>query len=151
MTSNSVDPQALKKAKELYFQYFPVVDIAKQTGIKRSTVQYHVMTKWKAERSMAKQDLMSALIEGKEESLAKITDFSIRALEKALRDIATRSQAPSITEARNIVTILEKIDQIVTKDRKENEEKDDKENSEAAPTSIEELKEKLKSDPFSVN
>lgn len=149
--SNSIDPHKLQEAKELYFQYFPVTEIAKKTGIKRSSIQYHVMHKWKVERNMAKQDLLGALIEGKEESLAKITDFSIRALEKALREVATRSQAPTVTEARNIVTILEKIDQIVTKDREKDEKETSKEESGVQATSIEDLKKRLASDPFTAN
>lgn len=147
--SNSVDPKALQRAKELYFQYYPVTQIAKDTGIKRSTVQYHVMQRWKTERSMAKQDLMMALLEGKEESLTKITDFSIRALEKAVREVATRQEAPSIQEARNIVTILEKIDTIVTKDR-ENEEKSKEKEHEKQELTDEEVRDRLKKDPFSL-
>lgn len=144
----NVCPVKLKKAKELYFQYFPVTKIAKDTGLNRSTIQYHVNQRWKAERSTAKQDLMLALLEGKEESLTKITDYSIRALERAVREVANKEAPPSITEARNIVTILEKIDAIVTKE-KEHEEKNKKDsNQENNPTSLEELKKKLASDPF---
>lgn len=146
--TDSVCPKALQRAKELYFQYTPVTQIAKETGIKRSSVQYHVMKRWKQERLFAKQDLMSALIEGKEEQLSKITDYSVRALEKALRAIAVRQEPPSVTEARNIVTILEKVDQIVTKDR-ENDKKEKEGSEEEKPTSIEEIRKSLASDPFS--
>lgn len=144
----NVCPIKLKKAKEQYFQYFPVTKIAKDTGLKRSTIQYHVNQRWKAERATAKQDLLLALLEGKEESLTKITDYSIRALERALRDVANKDQAPSITEARNIVTILEKIDAIVTKDRENDQKSKEKDREEDHPTSIEDIKKKIASDPF---
>lgn len=148
MSNESIDPEKLQQAKELYFQYNPVTHIAKETGIKRSSIQYHVMKRWKQERLMAKQDLMSALIEGKEESLSKITDYSVKALEKALRAIAHRQEAPSVTEARNIVTILEKVDQIVTKDR-DYDKKEKESNEEEKPTSLEDIRKSLDSDPFS--
>lgn len=148
--SNSVDPRALQKAKELYFQYYPVVQIAKDTGIKRSTVQYHVNARWKEERNIAKQDLLLALFEGKEESLTKITDFSIRALEKAVKEVATRAEPPSMAEARSIVTVLEKIDQILTKDR-ENSSTEDNIPEKREALSVEDIKKRLNADPFSVN
>jgi 3-oxoacyl-(acyl-carrier-protein) synthase len=148
MSDSNIDPEKLNRAKELYFQYTPVTQIAKETGIKRSSVQYHVMRRWKQERLMAKQDLMSALIEGKEEQLSRITDYSVKALEKALKAIAVRPEPPSVVEARNIVTILDKVDQIVTKDREiDRQEKEGRE--EEAPTSLEEIKKSLASDPFS--
>lgn len=147
MNSN-VCPIKLAKAKELYFQYHAVTKISEETGIKRSTIQYHVNQRWKQERQVAKQDLLSALLEGKEQSLTKITDYSIRAIERALRDVATRDENPSINEARNIVTILEKIDNIATRE-KENEQKNKEEDSQEKPTSLEEIKQKIANDPFS--
>lgn len=148
MSNASIKPDDLKRAKELYFQYYPVTQIAEMTGIKRSSVQYHVMQRWKEERKMAKQDFMLSLMEGKENQLSKITDYSMRALEKALREVANRSEAPSVQEARNIVAILAKIDEIATKDKHaENSKKE--EDHEEKPTSLEDIKKKLESDPFS--
>lgn len=145
MSNETVCPDALERAKELYFKYTPVTQISEITGINRSTVQYHVSRKWKQERLFAKQDLMSSLLEGKEESLGKITDYSIRSLERALRAIAVRDEAPTVNEAKNIVMILEKIDMIVAKDREESKKNED---SEEKPTSLEEIKKSLSSDPF---
>lgn len=147
MSNSHVCPEKLNRAKELYFQYFPVVKIAEEVGIKRSTVQYHVNQRWKAEREMVKSDLLVALLEGREDSLAQITDFSIRALVRSVKEVATRQQAPTVQEARNIVTILEKIDSILHADKdRENQETD---KAAGSPTSLEDLKKKIAADPFS--
>lgn len=106
----------VEQMRSLYLDHVPVTQIARETGIKRTTVQYYVNNYWKNERETVKTELLTEIAGSKAPSLLKIRDLSLKMLLQGLKELELRDRPLSIQEARNLATILESIDKIVKLD-----------------------------------
>ena len=141
MTSKS--KYELTEAKEMFMAFKPVKEIAEATGINYRSLLYHT-TKWKDERNLVRNELLKELTENKKAMLVSLTGNSLACIDRAIEDLKHRSVPPSIHEARMLTNIVSEIDKIIRLD-------DDKPTdiiAEHKPTTIVEIREKLKRDPF---
>lgn len=108
----------LEEAKSMYMEYQTISEIARQTGITRQTITYHAK-KWKVEREIMRADLLDRVISAKSADFANMTIAAINVMTRALTDLATREQSPSINEAKRATEILEVLDKITRLDHGE--------------------------------
>ena len=143
--NKKISKEDLEKAYNMYMEGNTVVDVAKEVGFPRSTIQHYVLKSWRAERMANASELARNLSQGKVKALTAIYSNSLKILEKTLRDLAERSTPLSITEAKGVGTILENIDKITRLD--EGSATDITET--VQPKTKEELRDELRSiDPF---
>lgn len=142
-TKDGVCPKLLAKAKELYLQYYSYTRIAEVTGLPRTTVAYHASNHWKVERELEKAELFDHMSSAKKVQFTNITQASIQIMERALLNLASRKQPPTIQEATKASEIMATLDKITRlDDGKPTEITEDK------PFSVIEIQQKLIKDPF---
>lgn len=135
----------LTAAKEMFMAFRPVKEIAEATGINYRSLLYHT-NKWKDERNLVRNELLKELTENKKAVLVSLTGNSLSCIDRAIEDLKNRPNPPSIHEARMLTNIVSEIDKIIRLD-------DDRPTdiiAEHKPTTIVEIREKLKQDPFYV-
>ncbi|MAV64715.1 MAG: hypothetical protein CMG00_05945 [Candidatus Marinimicrobia bacterium] len=133
----------LTEAKEMFMAFRPVKEIAEATGIKYRSLLYHT-NKWKEERNLVRNELLKELTENKKAILVSLTGNSLACIDRAIEDLKNRPNPPSIHEARMLTNIVSEIDKIIRLD-------DDRPTdiiAEHKPSTVIELKNKLKCDPF---
>lgn len=138
-----VDPNKLTHAKSMYMNFQSVPEIAIETGINPRTIRYYVDNFWNKERSAESAKFFEYIADNKKVQLVNITDRALTIIENCMRDLAAKPVV-KISEARQVADILEKIDRILKLD----EGKATNISSVAAPSSVIELKKRLKIDPF---
>ena len=121
----------------------PLKEIAEAINIPYKTLGYHV-GKWKDERSLMRNELLRELTENKSAILSSLVGNSLECLDRAIADLKHRDAPPTIKEARWIATIVTELDKIVRLD----EGSPTDIIAEHKPSTIIELKDKLKRDPF---
>lgn len=133
----------LVTAKKLYMSFKPLKEIAETIDIPYKTLGYHV-SKWKDERSLMRNELLRELTENKSAILSSLVGNSLECLDRAIADLKHRGTPPTIKEARWIATILTEVDKIARLD----EGNPTDIIAEHKPSTVIELKNKLKRDPF---
>jgi len=144
MDTKKIDPDIIAKAKELYMDYVPVIQIATTLNTSRNSIQNYVNKEWKAERELNRSELFQELSKAKKAHFMKLTQSAIVVLSRALDDLAKRETPPTVKEARDVSCVMEALDKITRLD-------------ESSPTEIHaqervvtvvELKNKMLLDPF---
>ena len=133
----------LKEAKDLFMTFMPMVEISKQLSIPYKTLVYH-STKWKEERGLLRNEILKELSENKKTILTSLVGNSLECVDKAILDLKQRSRPPSISEARMLTNIVAEIDKILRLDDGTPTDII----AEQKPSTIIELRDKLKRDPF---
>lgn len=135
--------KVLAKAKALYMDYQSLNEIEKQTGMNINSVKYHVREYWKRERDLNRAELFDLVTQTKKANFLAITDSTVRVMTRALQNLATRVEPPTIQEATKAAEILSTLDKITRLDEgKPTDIYDEK------PVSVIELQKKLQLDPF---
>lgn len=136
----------LEKAKRLYLNYESISDISKKLSMSRTSVSHHINKDggWKQERELRRAELLEKVSLSRGEDFAKMTASTITVLKRALEDLANRDTAPTVMEAKGASQILETLDKITRLDKGDPTEiiREDK------PTTVVELRKRLKNDPF---
>lgn len=133
----------LTEAKSLFMTFMPVIEIAKQLDIPYKTLVYH-SNKWKEERGLLRNEILKELSENKKAILTSLVGNSLECVDRAILDLRNRGKPPSISEARMLTNIIAEIDKILRLDDGNPTDII----AEHKPSTIIELKDKLKRDPF---
>ena len=132
-------------AESLYMTYITPTEIAKETGIPRTTIVYHAQTYWRPKRELLKTEFMQAVYSGKVEAFTAITKGSMQIMTRALKHMTTRKQPPTLKEALDAAKLLDTIDKIGRLD----EEASKEESNSRDQVNSEQLLQRLKqADPF---
>lgn len=133
-------------AKSLYMDFMTTVEIAKETGIPRTTIQYHVGQYWKQERAMLSTELVREWADANRPEMSKITRTSVKIMDRALTHLSKRREPPTMKEAIDAAKVFETMDKIARLDKAEGE------SEVVEQVNSSELIERLKSaDPFFEN
>jgi hypothetical protein len=143
MSSDKIDPLVLEKARKAYMDYIPVTEIARELGLNRNSLQYHVDKKWRDDREISRIELLDYMLAGKKKDIMSMTNSSIKIIARALKDLADSAEPPSIRDAAKISGILETLDKITRLD----DNKPTEIISDQALTTVE-IRKKLMLDPF---
>jgi predicted DNA-binding protein YlxM (UPF0122 family) len=149
MTKNKakLTKRQIEAMKEMFMKYTSISEIARTFKVARNTVSYHVNSNaWEAQRKLSESEMLSSFGDAKKVDFVKMTQSSVVIMQRALENLATRHEAPSINEATRAADILKTLDNILRLD--EGKPTDIVEQSEK-PMSKEELKKKIAVDPFS--
>ncbi len=141
-----INPSLLAKAKDLYMAYKPVPEIAQSTGVNIKSVEYHART-WRIERVAKKNEFFEYVAENKKGLLLGITDNALNIISNGLKELARSGEALTVKDIRYVTEILESIDKIVKLDDGTPTDI----HKTVAPSTIIELKRRLKADPFLEN
>lgn len=140
--------EILKKAKDLYMDHTPILKIAAETGIPKSTVDYHVQKIWKAQRELNRTELFQALTDARKTDFMEMTHASMKIIKRSLISLAERPSPPTPTEAKQATYILAELDKMCRLD--EGKATSIIKNEDSVIT-IEDLKKKIQNDPFSAD
>ena len=143
MSNQRYDDDQIDEAKSLYMEFKTPREISAKTGIKYRTVIYHAKN-WKKDRDLFRYELLKEISENKKAILSSLTSNSLECVDRAIATLKRRENPPTITEARMLTNIIAEIDKILRLD----EGNPTDIIAEHKPTTIIELREKLKSDPF---
>lgn len=138
-----LDPIKLAQAKSMYMNFQSVPEISIETGLNARSIRYHVDNSWNKERSAESAKFFEYIADNKKLQLVNITDRALTIIENSLRELAAKPLI-KIAEARQVADILEKIDKILKLD----EGKATTISTVAPPSSVIELRKRLKIDPF---
>lgn len=142
-------------AKELYFNYKPVTEIARNLDIKLPTVKTWVYglnsnksKGWKVERELAKNQLLKDLSKDKRGMVYNMVDGALFLLydyvDKKRKEVIQTGIPVSVRDADKITNMLMNLSKIV---ENENDSSDDA--NFTAPTNPKELQQRaIKADPF---
>jgi len=133
----------LTAAKTMFMDFKPLKEIASVLGIKYRTLVYH-KNKWEEERNMIRKEILRDLADNKRAILVSLTSNSLDCVDRAIEDLKKRDKPPTIHEARLLTNIVSEIDRIIRLDDGEPTDII----SEHKPSTVIELKAKLKNDPF---
>ena len=133
----------LDTAKSMFMDFKPLKEIAKVLGIKYRTLVYH-KNKWEEERNMVRKEILKDLADNKRAILVNLTSNSLDCVDRAIEDLKKRDKPPTIHEARLLTNIISEIDRIIRLDDGEPTDII----STNKPSTVIELKAKLKKDPF---
>ena len=145
--TKKLNKKQIEAMKEMFMKHRSVSEIARTFGVARNTVNYHINTNsWLALRKMQDLDVLTSFSESKKTDFINMTMSSVKIMERALHELATRHEPPSINEATRAADILKTLDNILRLD--DGKPTDIVENTEK-PMDAKELKKKLSVDPFS--
>ena len=133
----------LTTAKSMFMDFKPLKEIAKTLNIKYRTLVYH-KNKWEEERNLVRKEILRDLADNKRTILVNLTSNSLDCVDRAIEDLKNRDKPPTIHEARLLTNIVSEIDRIIRLDDGEPTDII----SEHKPSTVIELKAKLKKDPF---
>jgi hypothetical protein len=100
----------------MYMDYKPVSEIASKLGIPRTTIQYHVSTKWKSERVLRSTELASEFSEAKTSMMNSTFSTSFKVLAEWVRLKASNVQGMKAHEAKTMMDIISNMDKIMRLD-----------------------------------
>lgn len=109
---NQLSESELEKARIMYMNYVPVSEIASKLGIPRTTVQYHVTTKWKSERVLRSTEIASEFSEAKISMMNSTFSTSFKALAEWVRLKASNIECLRAHEAKTMMQIITDMDKI---------------------------------------
>ena len=133
----------LDTAKSMFMDFKPLKEISKTLNIKYRTLVYH-KNKWEEERNLVRKEILRDLADNKRTILVNLTSNSLDCVDRAIEDLKKRDKPPTIHEARLLTNIISEIDRIIRLDDGEPTDII----SEHKPSTVIELKAKLKKDPF---
>ena len=133
----------LDTAKSMFMDFKPLKEISKALNIKYRTLVYH-KNKWEEERNLVRKEILRDLADNKRTILVNLTSNSLDCVDRAIEDLKKRDKPPTIHEARLLTNIISEIDRIIRLDDGEPTDII----SEHKPSTVIELKAKLKKDPF---
>ena len=145
-SKSKIPPAKLNKAKKLYLEYSSVSEIARETGVVRTALQYHVNKEggWKYERDINRADLLSKVASARASEFADMTNYTIISLKRAVKSLAERTDPPTVQEAKGVAAILESLDKMTRLD----EGKPTDIITEEKVVTVKELQKKISVDPF---
>jgi predicted transcriptional regulator len=101
------------RAKQLFFSYASTAAIAKEMGVSQATVvKWRDENDWETARKNADRELIDDTFSVKRVSLARITKVTTEQIERGLKVIADRFEAPSLKEMESLTNILANLDKI---------------------------------------
>ena len=109
---NAQLPDMLLKAKELYLSGQSVVSISKDLDIPRSTLNYHIKSVWKDEKSLRGTELLATVSDLHITTIQSMTKHLLIAARRAAEDLATRNLPPTSKEMVNCANVIEKLSMI---------------------------------------
>jgi len=133
----------LDAAKSMFMDFKPLKEISKVLNIKYRTLVYH-KNKWEEERNLIRKEILRDLADNKRAILVNLTSNSLDCVDRAIEDLKKRDKPPTIHEARLLTNIISEIDRIIRLDDGEPTDII----STNKPSTVIELKAKLKKDPF---
>ncbi|MCK9370516.1 hypothetical protein M0R04_11450 [Candidatus Dojkabacteria bacterium] len=142
-TKTPVNQTILNECKKQFMEYVPIKTIAAQTGLNRTTIQYHANNYWNTEREMLKSELFRNFAEQKKVIMTDMSSAALKILTRALEATAKGDEPPSLRDATQAAAILESIDKILRLD-----DGAPTEITEVKATTTVELKKRLLADPF---
>lgn len=116
-------PELIAKARDMYLNYKTVAEVARETYISRSTINYYINKGWDKERKAREELNLAKLNEINAMDLKSIGKNSIVILKRALDNVANGENPPSIRDAQAVSKIIETIQKL-------NEEVSQRENAE---------------------
>jgi len=128
----------LETAESMYMDYLPITEIAKESGVPRTTLYYYIRSSWKLRREVRSKELLSAIAVGKREAFEELTGSALKIMSRALTALVQRPQSPTMKEAIDASKVISEIDRITRLDKAENNE----------PTDELDINEVLSNDPF---
>jgi hypothetical protein len=138
------EPTLIEQAKKMYMEYKNATEIFNETGLPIRTVHYYVQRHWRAERDIIKNDYFSYVAENKRLLLNDITDSALLIIDKSLKKLVQSDENLKVHQIKAISEILESIDKIIKLD----DNRPTEIHATTQPTTIIELKERLRVDPF---
>lgn len=109
--------QEIAAAKQMYNEYFSMVEIATKFNIPRTTLQYHINNDgWDVARELRKAELFTMWSSTKKEKFINMSSDAAKIIQKSLAHLANRQEPPSPREAKDAVAILEALDKITRLD-----------------------------------
>jgi transposase-like protein len=144
MSNKKYDQDKLDKAKELYMDFVPVAEIAREIGIPRTGLMYWVKNYWKEERNLKGTELFQELSESKAANFARMLKSSEKVVANYLRSLENKDEVTpqEVKVAMQVITELDKITRLDKAEPTEiiaNQEK---------VVSSEDILKKLQTDPF---
>lgn len=137
--------EELARAKELYMEYIPVVEIARRLKLGRSSLQYYVNKTWRAEREIFSTSLLSEIADNKRAQITQVAATSIDLIIKALGDLGKKDTLTAF-DANTLCNVYEKLDKILKLDA--GNPTDIIANQK--PATIIEIRKRLAADPLSI-
>ena len=132
------------KIRSEYLSYTPVSKIAEKYDIPRTSLDYHVKSKWFVEREMLRSELFASFAAGKQTEFIELSSSSLSILKKGLEFLEQRTDPPSVKELAQVSKIFESLDKIMRL-----EAGDPTSITAEKPMSIKEIRDKLNMvDPF---
>lgn len=107
----------LRIAESLYMDYVTPTAIAKETGIPRTTLVYHIQTYWKPKRLEHTTELMQTVSAARREDFSLLTGSALKIMNRALKTVTTRKTPPTLKEALDAAKVLDTIDRITRLDQ----------------------------------
>ena len=138
-----IAPDEQEKMKQKFLRYISVAKIAREHGVKRTTLQYHATTHWTALRENLKAETFSEFMDTKRENFVKMSQSSMSIIASALIELAQRDMPPTMREAQMAVNVLAELDKITRLD-----DGNPTEITAEKPMSIENIRAKLALNPF---
>lgn len=101
------------RAKQLFLSYASTSAISKELGVSQATVvKWRDDNDWETARKNADRELIDDTFSVKRVSLARITKVTTEQIERGLKVIADRFEAPSLKEMESLTNILANLDKI---------------------------------------
>ena len=141
----AIPKDTLEKAKALYMQYETLSEIGRKLNMPKTTLHYHAQKYWNDERELLKAELFQTIASSKRAQFTNMTLSTVKILERALENLANRSEPPTMAEASKASEIMATLDKIT---RLDDDKPTDIFSSREEPVTIEVLRKKLARDPF---
>ena len=133
----------LTEAKKMFLDFRPLRVIAEECKINYRTLLYH-SKKWERERDMLRNEILRELGDNKKTILIDLTGNALDLINRAVKDLKERQKPPTMHEARLLTNVISEIDKIIRLDDGSPTDII----AEQKPSTVIELKAKLKKDPF---
>lgn len=114
--TKKISESTLSKAKEMYMNYTAVNKIASILNIHRTSLQYHVNEKWRSERVLRSNELVSEFSEAKTAIVNATFSSSFKALAEWVRVKSKDIQSLRAHEAKTMMSIITEMDKIIRLD-----------------------------------
>ena len=132
------------EAKSMYMNLYSVTEIADKYNVPRTSLTHYINKSWKVEREMQKADLFAHWSDVKKSQFTRISNAAVDIISKTIESMARRPDGVPANELKAVTALIESLDKITRLD-----EGKPTEITEEKPFSIEEVKKKLRLDPFS--
>jgi hypothetical protein len=112
-----VEPEVIERAKNLYFQYRSLNQIAQDLGVSTAQLsRWRRDGEWLAERENAERGLIEDGFSQRKLTIARIMNATTDQIERALTHITKRTEPPTLAEAEKLSFILSNLDKVARLD-----------------------------------